>query len=240
MVIPTLEGKTGRLAAIPVVVLLALGLASCGKVAAEFDVNADNTVEESFVLAASEDWLEQTAGTKGVSYDAALAEFRDLVEESIEQEAFGAGGDGSYTDFKERGFAGVRWTARNPVSLDEFNLGDGEGENESTYITVTRVGDDFQVEGAVDLSFPEMSEGVTSVGGSPDELSVEIRMTFPGKVKSGSGRIDGRSITFSPELGEVTELKAVASAKPMVNLLLMAAGGVTLLLVVVVVVLALA
>ena len=98
----------------------------------------------------------------------------------------------------------------------------GSGENT---LKVTHVNGKFVVSGEMDLSSSSGSREGTGKKGTPTTQSIEpdlsalmagfkpeirIKLTFPGKVLSGSGKIDGKSITWSPEMGKKTPLKAEA------------------------------
>ncbi len=61
----------------------------------------------------------------------------------------------------------------------------------------------------------------------------KIAITFPGEVKSATGEIDGRTVTWQPKFGENTPVEAVASAipsasSPLLMILLIVAGALVL------------
>lgn len=88
---------------------------------------------------------------------------------------------------------------------------------------ITRVEDEFRVTGVLDFSkerAAEMSEGNESLdlGMSGEESEglaagggVELSLTFPGKVRSQTGTVEGSTVTWDVPLGKRLEVTATAS-----------------------------
>jgi hypothetical protein len=178
------------------VVAVALLLAACVRVDMELEVSPENTVSGSAILAVDDSLLELTGQTADDLFQD--AETTDLPE--------GA----SVDPYEDDGFVGQRITFED-VSLQEFSQGGVAASGEE--LSITRQGDDFHVNGRLDMTGSEF-------GGSevpPQVLeSVEFRIaiTFPGPVSSATGAIEGNTVTWTPRVGENTELRAVASAIP--------------------------
>ncbi len=91
------------------------------------------------------------------------------------------------------------------VALDEFSGAD-TGD-----LSITREGDEFIVEGTLDLSQGTGTD--PSASALLESAETEISITFPGDVTSSNGEEDGNTVTWAPVPGEVTEISAVGSAE---------------------------
>jgi hypothetical protein len=123
------------------------------------------------------------------------------------------------------------------VPISEFA---GAGEDA---LNITREGDVYHVSGVLDLSTG--LTGPTGLSGfDPSQFlqgaELRVRITFPGEVTDSNGQIEGNSVTWTPEVGERTEIQATGSAVEGggdSNLVLwLIIGGVALLVVVVLIV----
>jgi len=71
-------------------------------------------------------------------------------------------------------------------------------------MSVTHEDGKFVVDGTLDLSSGEDTPGLS--GGD-----IRIAFTFPGKIQSANGEIDGSTVTWTGEAGDVIDMQAVAS-----------------------------
>jgi hypothetical protein len=178
-------------------VAIALLLAACVRVDMELEVSPENTVSGSAILAVDDSLLELSGQT-------ADDLFRDV--ETTADLPEGA----SVEPYEDDGFVGQRITFED-VSLEEFSQGGVAASGEQ--LSITRQGDDFHVNGRLDMTGSEF-------GGSEvptqflESIEFRIAITFPGPVSSATGSIEGNTVTWTPRVGENTELRAVASAIP--------------------------
>jgi len=178
---------------------IALLLAGCFKVNMNLEVAADNTISGTAVIAVDESLLELT----GQSVDQLFADMdlSDLPPGSTAEA------------YQEDGFVGQEITFAE-IPLDEFagnNALSGSGTGEE--LNIVRQGDEFHVTGGFDMSGQEFT-GTEIPEQFMDSFEFRIAITFPGKVKSATGDIDGNTVTWEPTFGENTRIEAVASAIP--------------------------
>lgn len=114
----------------------------------------------------------------------------------------------SVSPYEDDQFSGEKITYDN-VDLAQFNQGDS-----SDSLKIVKVGDQFQVSGALDFSNTAQN-GNTLGPAAQQALSsaqLRVKLTFPGAVTSSNGTIDGNSVTWTPKIGEATQFTAVAGA----------------------------
>jgi hypothetical protein len=188
----------GRRAASRVLLFGALTflLTGCLKLTMDLDVAADDTVSGTAVFAFDDDILELAGGT----FDDALGG-ESIVPSDVEGV--------SVEPYAEDGFTGQEITF-DAVPLAEFNQEGAGGDS----LSIVREGDTFVVDGALDLAMEDVpTEGVPF---DPQQMfedaEIRIALTFPGEVSSTNGEVDGTTVTWTPTVGERTELNAVASA----------------------------
>jgi hypothetical protein len=96
------------------------------------------------------------------------------------------------------------------MPLSEFASGGAEE------LMIVRRGDEFHVTGVLDLGLADVPEGdpqFDQIGRQAlESAEIRFRITFPGRVISANGEIDGNSVTWRPDIGERTEMRAVGSA----------------------------
>ncbi len=203
--------KLGRLLGM---IAFALLLTGCFKVNMDVEVSPENTVSGTAIIAVDESLLE-------LSGQSADQLFQDMDLSSLPA--------GATTDrYREDGFIGQQITFED-VPLPEFtgnNALSGSGSGDE--LNIVRQGDEFLVTGAFDMSGPEFT-GTEVPKQFLDNMEFEISITFPGEVKSATGEIDGRTVTWEPKFGENTRVEAVASAipsasSPLLMILLIVAG----------------
>ena len=170
-------------------------LTGCLKLTMDVDVASDDTVSGTAIFAVDRDILELSGGT----FDDAIGE-GSIVPPDVEGV--------TVEPYEDDGFAGQEITL-DGVALDAFNQGEGEDA-----LSIRRQGDTFVVSGALDLAMDDaQTEGVPFDPQQMfDEADIRITLSFPGEVLSSNGEVDGNTVTWTPAVGERTQLDAVASA----------------------------
>jgi hypothetical protein len=185
----------GRLAAVGVLALL---LSGCLKLDMSLDVSADNTVSGDVIFGVDKTILQATGQTAD-----------DLLGNNpIAPSGVAGVSSKPYEDDK---FVGQE------VTFDSVPISQFSQSQDSDSLKITRNGDRFEVSGVLDLS-----QGTTGETGDPslDQIvqqalqtaDIKIVMSFPGEVVSSNGQVDGNTVTWTPKIGERTELTATASA----------------------------
>jgi hypothetical protein len=195
------------LALLGTVAALLLVLSGCMKVDLEATFSAEDTVDGTMLVAVDKELLETTGG----SVDDLLGTEEDLFDE----------GEVTSEPYEEGEYVGRTYTFAD-VPLAEFS---GDGED----LEISHADGKFTVDGELDLSSEDLGENAT--GGE-----VSITFTFPGDVEESNGTINGNSVTWEGEGGDVIELNAVANDSgngfPVLTLVWLLAGLVLLALVV--------
>lgn len=197
---------------------LALVLAGCFKVNMDVEVSPTDTVSGNAVIAVDEGLLQLS----GQNVDQLFGQM-DLTDLPAGTTA---------APYDDDGFVGREITFQD-VPLDDFTAdnalsGSGAGED----LDIQRVGDEFRVTGAFDMSGEEFT-GTQIPEQFLDTFELRISITFPGEVKSATGEIDGNTVTWEPKIGENTRIEATASAipstsSPLLVIVLIAAGALVL------------
>jgi len=206
----------GRLLAIGAMALL---LAGCFKVNMDVEVTPENTVSGTAIIAVDDSLLELS----GQSAD-------QLLEDMDLSNDLPAGA--SVDPYEEDGFVGQQITFEE-VSLEDFRGNNSlSGAGAGDELDIVRVGDEFHVTGAIDMSGQEFT-GTEVPEGFLDNFEFRVSITFPGEVKSATGDIDGDTVTWEPKIGQNTRVEAVASAipsksSPLLMILLIAIGALVL------------
>jgi hypothetical protein len=192
----------GRWLSIAAVALL---LAGCVRVDMELEVSHQNTVSGSAILAVDDSLLELS----GQSADE-LFQGMDTTTDLP---------DGATVEpYEDDGFVGQRITFEE-VALAEFSQGGGMAPS-GEELSITREGDEFLVNGRLDMTSSEFGGGGEVPQQFLENIEFRIAITFPGSVSSSTGDVDGNTVTWTPQVGERTEIRAVASAIPSTSSLL--------------------
>lgn len=179
-----------RLAATAAALLAALALTGCVKLDQDLTINADNTVDGTVTVAFNKAMLDMV----GATADDALSETGGMPE----------GDNVTVEPYDDGTFVGQTYTL-DGAPLAELNGGGSEGD-----LQIVRDGENFHVTGTLDFSDSELGGG----GGLPtDGFEVRIALTFPGEIVSSTGEIDGNTVTWTPELGDVVDFETVARAE---------------------------
>ncbi len=187
-----------RLATALAAALAAVGLvvlAGCMKVDMDMTLSEDDTVSGSMVMAFSNQLAESMGMEPGELWEQAGGDLAQDLPEGASQEPYS---DDEYT--------GTTITFSD-APIEDFS---GTGGEE---MSITRDGDEYVVTGMMDLSegagqLESMPEGVR------DSFDVRVAVTFPGAVSEANGTVDGTTVTWTPQIGEATEIQARGAAEP--------------------------
>jgi hypothetical protein len=170
-----------------------LALTGCMKVDMDMTLSEDDTVSGTIVMAVSNSLAETMGMEPGELWDQAGGELSQSAPEGATQEPYA---DDEYT--------GTEYTFTDAPISDIS----GEGGED---LSIAREGDEYVVTGAMNLS-----EGADQVESLPQEVQdafdVQLSITFPGTVSEASGEIEGNTVTWTPQVGENTEISARGSA----------------------------
>jgi hypothetical protein len=177
--------------------MVALLLAGCVKVDMNLEVSPENTVDGEAILAVDQSLIELS----GQSPDQL---FQDLDLSDLPEGA-------TVEPYEDEGFVGQQVNF-DGVPLSEFTGGETLGAS-GEELSIRRVGDEFHVQGRLDMSGAEFTGGQVPQQ-FMDTFEFRIAITFPGPVRSSTGSVDGNTVTWEPRIGQNTEIRAVASAIP--------------------------
>jgi hypothetical protein len=185
---------------------LLVTLSACFKLDMKMQLQSDNTVDGSVIIAVARDQAELLGG-------------EDALRESLQSEESGIFSDApTQGTYEQRDYEDADWIGTegvfNDVPIDEFGAGD------SGDLSITREGDDFVVNGSMDLS---SGNDDASTQALLDTADLQISITFPGDVGESNGEVDGNTVTWQPTPGEVLDISARGSAVSGTNWTLIAA-----------------
>lgn len=181
-------------------VLSVLLLSGCFTLRMDLDIQADNTIDGGMVLAVD----KSLAGLMGGE---------DAVEDALTD------GGPSFQDQPSAGsvdvkpyrtdeLVGVEYTF-DGIPIEEFSS-DAMGPDS---LSITRDGDRFVIEGTLDFTSDGLDSDEIDAGAMMQGADVTVSISFPGKVISANGDIDGNTVTWTPTVGERTTISAVGSAE---------------------------
>jgi hypothetical protein len=183
--------RSRRVEGAAVLAVLTLALSGCVRLGVEVDLKPGNEAASAVVLAVEDGFLDQTGQAPDDVIDTLTQGQEDPAREAVRTE-----------DFTQDGYTGTRYIYP--------DVGIGKvGAQVRWPIEVVRKGDDYLVSGVLDLT----EQGLGGRGGaSVDNLSVTVDITFPGKVETSNGTIDGNTVRWEPPVGETVEISARGSA----------------------------
>ncbi|WP_129782778.1 LppM family (lipo)protein [Promicromonospora panici] len=183
--------RSRRVEGAAVLAVLTLALSGCVRLGVEVDLKPDNAAASGMVLAVEDRYLDQTGQSPADVIDTLTQGQEDPAQDALRTE-----------DFTQGGYTGTRYV------YPEVGIGK-VGARVGWPIEVVRKGDDYLVSGVLDLT----EQGLGGRGGaSLDNLSVTVDITFPGKVKTSNGTVDGNTVRWEPPVGETVEISARGSA----------------------------
>lgn len=184
------------LAAVTTAIFVVLATTGCIKVDMAVTVSATDTVSGSTVFAFNKKMVEiaKQNGAGEEMFDTAtmFAEQAGLATEAFS--------DGSYE--------GTKYTFKD-VPIDKFF-----SRSDSSSLHIERKGDQLIVSGLLDTSGG--TNDVASVRDNPETKALfegsgfKVSITLPGQIVSTNGNQQGNTITWTGEVGEVINFKAVA------------------------------
>ena len=187
--------------------LLVVLLSGCFKLDMQLELQPDDTVEGSVIIAVARDAADQFGG-------------EEALREALQGGDVGVMSDApSEGTFEQRDYQDADWIGTesvfSDVPIDEF------GEGDAGDLSITREGDEFVVEGTLDLSGDEVTD--TSAQAILDTAELQIAVTFPGAVSDANGEIDRNTVTWHPSPGDELEVSARGSAVAGTNWMLIVA-----------------
>ena len=178
--------------------LVAASLAGCVKMDMALELQADDTVDGTMIVAVSSALAELSGQDPDTIAEQLAGDSIDLEQGTItSQEPYD---DGEYI--------GSTMTFEGET-LDSF-AGTSDGE-----LGIVRDGDDFVVSGTLDLSEAALGAGAdadATVATMMESIDIQISVTFPGEVSEHNGQLSGNTVTWTPNYGETLELSARGSA----------------------------
>jgi hypothetical protein len=171
-------------------------LSGCLKATQDLTLNEDDTVDGTIVFAVDKGVLELA----GMSAD-------DFLEQVTEGDSPVPGDVEFETEpYEDDEYIGSEFTFEG-APLSAFN------DPEAGDLAIVREGDTFVVSGTLDASTEDLDPtGTPGADQLLESFDVRISITFPGEVEEASGEIDGTTVTWTPALGETTEISARGSA----------------------------
>jgi hypothetical protein len=176
------------------IAVLALALTGCMKLDMELNLSADDTANGTMTFALDKQLLQLTGGS-----------FEDLTGGET---PLPSGVNVSSSDYEDDEFVG-RTYAFEDVPIEQMN-----DSTDKDSMRIRREGDAFVISGALDLTTDALEGGAGGQLGQAalETAQVRIAISFPGPVQSATGEVDGNTVTWTPKVGERTELSAVGRA----------------------------
>jgi hypothetical protein len=217
-----------KFTALAVSMVTAFALSGCIKIDVDSKIKANAKMDAVMIVAYSEETIKMmesmsgslgdsdTPTSKQKSMEAQLKESVDKTKKSLPK--------GSKVSFyKKDGWIGQKIELKD---VDPNALADGgsvvsgaisgedsaSGSSPSSSLKIVKKGDTLELSGYFGDDQEDGSDtgSMGSMGGKKPE--VRYKFTFPGKVISANGKIDGKSVTWKPALDKKTTFKAVAKA----------------------------
>ncbi len=186
-------------------------LSGCIKMDIALSLDGD-TVNGTMIVGVDKQILELS----GQSKDELVG---DLTEDVPETEGV------TTEPYEDDTFVGTKFTLTD-VSLNEFN-NDASSSSDDLQITHDNDAGQYKVSGVLDLS---EASGEGPGAELADNLDIKIAITFPGRVISHNGELDGTTVTWRPKAGEKLTMEAIASDASSFNWLLVVGIAVPILL----------
>lgn len=178
---------------------LALALTACLKMDMDLEINTEDTIDGSIVMAFSQEFMDM-AGSMGDD-----AETEDMFDEFLNMDV--AGEDvpdyATVEPYDDGEFVGQQVTF-DGAPLEDF------GTDEMSGLSITRDGEEFVVDGDMDMA----DSGAGEMGDIPPgmlegmDFDIRLSITFPGEVLEHNGSLDGTTVTWEPQIGESNEMFA--------------------------------
>lgn len=170
---------------------LAVLLSGCMRMHVNLTLEEGDKASGSMVFAISDTVAEQAGMEPKALLEMMLAEEGDMAPEGSTAE-----------DYAQDGFTGTKW------SFESTDIADASTGQD---LTIVRDGDDYVVEGEMDMTGEEFA-GDELTAGMADSMDIAVSVTFPGEIKESNGEVEGNTVTWQPEAGQVTKMEARGSA----------------------------
>ncbi|MGH8774768.1 MAG: LppM family (lipo)protein [Jiangellaceae bacterium] len=185
--------RTGALRALGAVALAAV-LTGCLKLDMSLDVQDDETVDGHVIIGIDRGLADLSGADPGSISDELQGDVMEDAPKGVTAEPY-----------EDDDYIGTRMVFE-AVALDELDLGEGDD------ISIVHEGDEYVLSGTFDLSdsgdFGDLGEDEDFLEGFAGSMDVQLNVTFPGEVIDHNGELDGRTVTWTPEVGERLELQA--------------------------------
>ncbi|MDH4159878.1 MAG: hypothetical protein OEV62_06445, partial [Actinomycetota bacterium] len=207
-----------RLGALGALALATLLLSGCFTLRMDLALQADDTVDGSVVLAVDKS-LAALAGGEDALLEGLTSE-GSLFDEAP------SSGDVQQREYREGDLIGVEYVLSG-IPVEEFS------SQQSGDLSISRDGDRFVVTGNLDMAQPDAAAGEPDASQLLGTADISVSITFPGEVVETNGQVDGRTVTWEPQVGQANPITAVGMATGGPNLGLWLGVGLVALLVVV-------
>jgi hypothetical protein len=177
------RSRRSLMARVAAVLLLALALSGCLKMDIDLTLDGDQA-DGSMIVGVNRALLDMS----GESIEDVLADIG--IDEEIPEGA-------TVRSYEDDVYVGQEFVL-NGVDIAEFT------EEEGLSIPHDAEAGTYDVSGAMDMT----DIGTEAAGLGDFDISVSI--TFPGEVTDHNGTLDGRTVTWTPVLGETNEIRATA------------------------------
>jgi hypothetical protein len=187
-------------------------LTGCFKLDMSLELQSNNTVDGSVIIAIARDQAPLLGG-------------EDAIRQSLKADSNRLFSDApSRGHYTQRDYEDEKWIGTeglfSDVPIDEFASNGSSGNQ----LSITRDGDEFVVDGTIDLSTGKGPAQLDSSTQSVvDGADIDISITFPGDVAQANGDIDGDTVTWHPRAGDVLDLTARGAATSGTDWMLIAA-----------------
>jgi hypothetical protein len=177
--------------------LVVFGLSGCLKVDMDMTVTQDDKVDGSLILGFNKSLMKGLGAT-----DQQLRQQLDS-----QSPISGLGGKAKASRYEDATFIGQKYTFSG-VPLAKLNQ-----SSNGDQLSIKHQGSRYVVDGTLDLSAGQLNGsglGSAQIKQFLKSADIKVKLTFPGKVRSASGSIDGNSVTWTPKFGDKVSLRAVA------------------------------
>ncbi|NED95518.1 hypothetical protein G1H11_09350 [Phytoactinopolyspora alkaliphila] len=166
------------------------------------ELNTDDTIDGSVVMAFSKDFMDM-AGMMGedADMDEMFEGFMDFDPEGEDVPDYA-----SVEPYDDGEFVGQQ------INFDGAPLEDFSEGTDMSGLSIVREGDQFVVEGDMDMSDASTGEMEDIPPGMLENMDFDLRVaiTFPGEVLEHNGSLDGTTVTWEPEIGAQNDMFARA------------------------------
>ncbi|HEX2498289.1 MAG TPA: hypothetical protein VHO00_05765, partial [Actinomycetes bacterium] len=173
--------------------ILTVLLSACIKLDMNFTVHSNDTVTGSVIAGVSKQVLPALGGEQAV---------RDQVQQLLSENELPAGVE--ITDYSDDSYSGIKATF-DDLALDEVN---NRLANRTEGPLITHENGQFIVDTTLPLSGDAFGLGDLGVAAGTGDIRIVV--TFPGRVLSHNGQLDGTTVTWTGTLGQDLVMQAVS------------------------------